>query len=454
MVMAVVPDHSSKSIGATLLRFFIALIAVLSPTASSFDSKANGVIPSRPKPAAASNMSALAAAAAAGGGSGASSSWPAMRRPPAAATNDEDDDGSAARESAPAVMNYVSPETTEISTRRDLGGSDDSLVGAIWNPTLVRVANARLLGENGMTLDANGFELRTSTEREGATLRKISFVSQDSVVDEYYPTCERLVADAIASRGSADAPSPPVACVRAFDHNVRSSDVASVGEIAPARAIEHEGGGSGRGPAAPRVQNPAGLVHADYTRSSAPRRLRDLSDPPKMNDVLRPRLAAENRTSLLDPAVVREALEGRRRYSFVNVWRSIDAEGPVRNPPLACVDAATASVDDLRTFKIHYVDRVGENYFVCPPPGSHSPPASSSSDREHSWYFYPDMTMQEALLLKQWDSAGGVAAVHEATGQRVIQMNQVVAGFPPLLFILHSLTHQSLQRALLGKALR
>ncbi|KAL7523432.1 hypothetical protein ACHAXR_000176 [Thalassiosira sp. AJA248-18] len=52
-------------------------------------------------------------------------------------------------------------------------------------------------------------------------------------------------------------------------------------------------------------------------------------------------------------------------------------------------------------FKIHYVDRVGENYFVCSP--------SLSSSRQHSWYYYPEMTMQESLLLKQWDSRGGVA---------------------------------------------
>ena len=44
-----------------------------------------------------------------------------------------------------------------------MGGSDDAIVGAIWNPTLVNVANARLLlldgDEKKMTLDTNGFEL-------------------------------------------------------------------------------------------------------------------------------------------------------------------------------------------------------------------------------------------------------------------------------------------------------
>eukprot|EP00579_Thalassiosira_antarctica_P000722 CAMPEP_0201875272 /NCGR_PEP_ID=MMETSP0902-20130614/7295_1 /ASSEMBLY_ACC=CAM_ASM_000551 /TAXON_ID=420261 /ORGANISM="Thalassiosira antarctica, Strain CCMP982" /LENGTH=394 /DNA_ID=CAMNT_0048402301 /DNA_START=165 /DNA_END=1349 /DNA_ORIENTATION=- len=340
------------------------------------------------------------------------SSWPSLQRPPAdeEPSIDTSDDHKTARNSVPAIMNYVSLETTEISTRRDSGGSDDALVGAIWNPTLVRVGNGRLLGENQMTLDANAFELWTNSKSEETTFGKMAFTDQEHVVEDYYPTCERLVSDAIMSQTSTKTSSPPIACVCAFDHNVRSSDRASVGEIKSKRAIKEEEEEESNKSAAPEVQNPAGLVHADYTKTSAPRRLHDLSNPPKLNDVLHAKLTAQNRKSLLDPAIVQEALEGKRRYAFINVWRSIDTENPVKNPPLACVDAATATVDDLRTFKIHYEDRVGENYLVCPPS---SPP---SSNREHSWYYYPEMSMQEALLLKQWDSMGGVACGAERDG--------------------------------------
>eukprot|EP00585_Thalassiosira_rotula_P012368 CAMPEP_0196132388 /NCGR_PEP_ID=MMETSP0910-20130528/2035_1 /TAXON_ID=49265 /ORGANISM="Thalassiosira rotula, Strain GSO102" /LENGTH=433 /DNA_ID=CAMNT_0041391995 /DNA_START=146 /DNA_END=1447 /DNA_ORIENTATION=+ len=384
-------------------------------------------------------MTALAAVR----GSG-TSSWPSMQRPPADEENDGSSSGPRRKGSTPAIMNYVSPETTDISTRRDLGGSDSTLVGAIWNPTLVKVANARLLmgweeeGEEDnrrrMTLDANGFELWTNSEREEDKFRSIDFTDQDRVVDDYYKTCERLVSDAIMSqKSSTKASSPPIACICAFDHNVRSSDKASVGKISSKHvAADNNANEDGKKSnnnnsnnksattATPQVQNPAGLVHADYTKTSAPRRLRDLSNPPKLNDVLRPKLIAENRRSLLDPTMVEEALEGKRRYSFINVWRSIDAENPVKNPPLACIDAATASVDDLRMFKIHYVDRVGENYFVCPPSTSSSSPpsSSSSSERGHSWYYYPDMTMKEALLLKQWDSVGGVACGARSDGAK------------------------------------
>lgn len=344
---------------------------------------------------------------AAGIGSG-SSAWPSLQSPPAdqpvdylSATPSTASTTSPMVRSVPAVMNYVSPDTVEISTRRDLGGSDSTLVGAIWQPTVVRVANARIgsLSDGGteLTLDRNGFELRSSSEVE--ELVRLDFCHQDEVVNKYYPLCESLVADAFHSQQSIvdGTSSPSITGVFAFDHNVRSSDRTTVGTIKGTAKGEEEKTTSA---AAPQVQNPAGLVHADYTRISAPRRFLDLSNPPKLNDVLRPKLLAQKKNSLLDPTVVNEALEGKRRYAFVNVWRSIDTVNPVKNTPLACVDASTASMNDLRTFKIHYIDRVGENYFVCP---------SSSTQQQHEWYYYPDMTIKEALLLKQWDSKGEIA---------------------------------------------
>jgi len=124
---------------------------------------------------------------------------------------------------------------------------------------------------------------------------------------------------------------------------------------------------------------------------------------------LRPKLIAQNKKSLLDSNIVKEALEGKRRYAFINVWRSIDNENTVKNPPLACVDATTTTIDELRMFKIHYIDRVGENYFISPP--------AASGRREHGWYYYPEMTMDEVILLKQWDSRGAVACGAHSDGE-------------------------------------
>jgi hypothetical protein len=307
-------------------------------------------------------------------------SWPSMQLPP----SDQSIQYCGSRvKSVPAIMNYVSHETTEISTRRDIGGSDSTLIGATWAPTVVRVSNAKLgVGGNPnekLTLDRNGFELVTNPEDQFKLVKDIDFLDQDQVANRYYPICEQIVKDVLQSQKSG---STPIEGIFAFDHNVRSKD-----KTASIKSSASEA----------QIQNPAGIVHADYTLTSAPKRLDDLSKPPKLNDVLRPKLLMENRSSLLDPAIVQEALDGKRRYAFINVWRNIDPKNPVMEFPLACVDASTASMRDTRVFKIYYVDRVGENYFVCP------------SEQQHKWYYYPDMTMNEALLLKQWDNLGGIA---------------------------------------------
>ena len=51
----------------------------------------------------------------------------------------------------------------------------------------------------------------------------------------------------------------------------------------------------------------------------------------------------------------------------------------------------------------HYKDRIGENYWAKPDP-------------RHRWVTYPAMTRDEALLIKQWDSAGPLARSEGATG--------------------------------------
>src|SRR6056300_703789 len=101
------------------------------------------------------------------------------------------------------LISYVSAETTEISTRRDLGGSDSALIGAIWEPTKVQVNNARI--DKQMKLDANGFQLWTKNPAnipEGF-IQQLDFCNQDQVVDDYYPICESLVSDALMSQESS-----------------------------------------------------------------------------------------------------------------------------------------------------------------------------------------------------------------------------------------------------------
>jgi hypothetical protein len=113
-------------------------------------------------------------------------------------------------------------------------------------------------------------------------------------------------------------------------------------------------------------REPASVIHNDYTDASAQKRLRDF----------------------LPPARVERAL--RRRFAIINVWRSV--AGPVLTTPLACCDAASLENDDLVASERRAQDRVGELELVKWNPA-------------HRWYYYPQMSRDEALLIKTFDSA-------------------------------------------------
>jgi hypothetical protein len=188
------------------------------------------------------------------------------------------------------------------------------------------------------------------------------------VVDRYYPLCRNLLKNHLGDDVQ----------VYAFDHNVRSN--------AARRELENANGAA--------VQEPLGVVHADYTLVSAPKRLEQLAQPPKKNDIHR-QFLTDNET-LLDPQAVEQVLKGTRRFAMANVWRNINRRSPILQRPLACMDAKSTKMESLRTFSIYYEDRVGENYFAA-----HYP--------EQRWFYFPEMTHQEAMILKQWDSYGNLA---------------------------------------------
>lgn len=250
----------------------------------------------------------------------------------------------------------------EVLTRRDPDGSDVDMQGVSLGEREMTVHDARRAkaGER-CTLATNGFELLTRPLGG-----RLDFFDQRQVVQTYYGQCAAIVQAATGAR------------VFAFDHNIRSAS----GKESRRRIR----GGQ-------QVQGPAHVVHGDYTLTSAPQRLRDLAQPPSGNDTLRSVLAEGQ--SLIDPETVADALDDGGRYSIVNVWRNI-ADEPVATHPLALCDAQSVRPEDLVVFEIHYQDRVGENYFA-----RHSP--------RHRWYYYPAMTGDEALLIKQWDSAGKLA---------------------------------------------
>lgn len=124
-----------------------------------------------------------------------------------------------------------------------------------------------------------------------------------------------------------------------------------------------------------RGRAPARSVHVDYTPASALRRLAELT--------------------------ARHRLPSPQRVVQVNLWTSI--AGPVERHPLALLDAETLDPSHLVHAEIHFEKRVGENFGL-------------RHDPAQAWYFYPNLSPDEALLIKGYDSQPGYApcAPHSA----------------------------------------
>jgi len=257
----------------------------------------------------------------------------------------------------------------EVLTRRDADGSDHGYRGVSLEPREVVVHDGRVFGGHERpTLMTNGFELVACPLEGGGP----DFFDHDEVVRDYYGQCAAFVAAAVGAEAFA------------FDHNVRSAS----GKRSRKRIV----GGQ-------EVQGPAHVVHGDYTLTSAPQRLRDLTRPPDGNDTLRAVLGAER--ALIPANRAERSLKGGR-FAIINLWRNIARE-PVATHPIAFCDGQTVEPQDLVVFEIHYQNRIGENYFA-----RYSP--------RHRWYYYPAATRDEALLIKQWDSAGPLARSSGAEG--------------------------------------
>jgi hypothetical protein len=132
-----------------------------------------------------------------------------------------------------------------------------------------------------------------------------------------------------------------------FDHTVR-------------RRVEGAADIRGAGP-----RQPATRVHVDQTHTSGANRVREHL-----------------------PLEADELLKGR--VQVINLWRPI--RGPVRDAPLALCDVTSVAADDLVASDLIYPNRNGETYSV-----KYNP--------EHRWFYFSDMTADEALFLKCYDSA-------------------------------------------------
>ena len=112
-------------------------------------------------------------------------------------------------------------------------------------------------------------------------------------------------------------------------------------------------------------RQPATRVHVDQTVDSGPNRVREHC-----------------------PDEADQLLKGR--VQVINLWRPI--RGPLRDSPLAMCDGTSVAKGDLVASDLIYPNRSGETYSVKYNPN-------------HRWFYFPEMTADEALLLKCYDSA-------------------------------------------------
>jgi len=218
------------------------------------------------------------------------------------------------------------------------------------------VTNLRTLPPSSFNTDTTGFSLYHSP----ATTK--SFSSDAAVRASYYPEVESLLRSSL----------PGIAKVVFFDHTIRKHD-----------------------PSAPR--QPVQSVHVDQTPSAAAARVRRHVSPPEEAE---------------------ELLKGR--YQIINVWRPIGHTAS--DFPLALVDWRSTDPSDFIAVDLLYPIRndkdgdeddrgkeqlpseesiastegyevKGETYGVVPNEG-------------HRFYYVKDMTVEEALFIKCFDSWG------------------------------------------------
>jgi hypothetical protein len=251
--------------------------------------------------------------------------------------------------------------TKKVYIERDSKGSDAEPIGLDSYFAEIPVWNGR---ESKLDFEKNGFILTDHSYHH------IDYYDEDAVVTKYYQD----ICDFVKLKTGAKV-------VYAFDHNIRSSDVNSWMNKETNANVPNRAVGS-------KVQSPASIVHGDFTLTSAPLRMNLLTQPPRINDTWK----KQTNKALIDPEKFIDLKRSTSKYAFINVWRNIDTE-PVIDMPLALCDASTTTKDDLIAFEVRYADRVGENYL-----SRYSP--------KHKWFYFPQMTRDECIIFKVWDSLG------------------------------------------------
>lgn len=179
-------------------------------------------------------------------------------------------------------------------------------------------------------------------------------VTQEEITTKLYPKLEALLLTEVAGATT----------VRVFNHGLRASTVAN--------------------PAPGAVVNaPVKEAHSDFSTSISPLVARKVA-----NDA---------------------GLELTQRFCLVNLWMSIDKHHPVMTTPLAFLNHTSVETGDIL-----------DNFALTRDPSTRpewsgqmmrSYRALLKHNVKHEWLYYPKMTMDEAVIFKQFDSTTSESTV-------------------------------------------
>lgn len=113
-------------------------------------------------------------------------------------------------------------------------------------------------------------------------------------------------------------------------------------------------------------------VHSDFTPANGPQRVSDLEE-----------------RGLVPKGTL------KKRWSIVNVWRSMSPY-PIEERPLAMLDARTVDQDSVWSYSLVHEPsaEVGDNNSIA-------------YDPAHRWFYFPKLTLDEALLFYTFDGHTG-----------------------------------------------
>lgn len=129
--------------------------------------------------------------------------------------------------------------------------------------------------------------------------------------------------------------------------------------------------------------HPIQFVHSDYTENY-PDGIRDRAEA--YHRIIAPFMA--------DEGITADEVEKARRILTLQFWRNV---GPaVVDYPICFCDSRTVSRDELSPILVAEYGGMPTNFeaFTLSPPGK----------REHRWYTFPQMTVDEAVVFRSFDS--------------------------------------------------